>query len=91
MPPQPPRRRHHLQGGDVAGGGQDHVGLGAVVVARPAPDRRPAGAVLPRRVHVEPLGLRLLVDDDEVHVVPAPEAMIRDGQQAVGVRWQIDT
>jgi hypothetical protein len=32
--------------------------------------------VLARRVHVEPLELRLLVDDDEVHVVLAAQAVV---------------
>ena len=39
---------------------------------------------------VEPLELRLLVDDDEVHVVARPQAVIGDREQRVRVRRKID-
>ena len=43
-----------------------------------------------RGVHVEPLELRLLVDDDEVHVALASQAVVRDGEQTVRIRGQVD-
>ena len=46
--------------------------------------------MLDGRLHVEPLQLRLLVDDDQVDVVAAAEAMVGHREQAVGVRRQID-
>ena len=44
----------------------------------------------PRRVDVEPLELRLLVDDDQVHVVAAAETVVGDGEEAIGVGRQVD-
>ncbi len=41
-------------------------------------------------VYIEPLQLGLLVDHDQVHVVAAPEAVVCDGEQAVGVWRQVD-
>ena len=38
---------------------------------------------------VEPLQLKLLVDDDEIDVVQAAQAVIRYRQQTVGIRRQI--
>jgi hypothetical protein len=34
--------------------------------------------------------LRLFVDDDQVDVVFAAQAVVGHGQQAIGVRWQVD-
>ncbi len=41
-------------------------------------------------LHRQPVGLQLLAGDDDVHVVPRPQAMVVGGQQGVGIRWQID-
>jgi hypothetical protein len=46
--------------------------------------------VLERLVHRQPLGGRLFAGDDDIDVVPATQAVIGNGQQAIGVRWQID-
>ena len=54
------------------------------------PDRRTARAVLGGCLAIEPLQLRLLVDDDEVDVALAAQAVIGDRQQAVGVGRQVD-
>ena len=45
--------------------------------------------MLDRLVHGQPLRGRLLAGDDDVHVVAAAQAVIGDGQQAVGVGRQI--
>ena len=42
-----------------------------------------------RLVDAEPLELRLLVDDDQVDVVPAAEAVIGDREQTVRIRRQV--
>ena len=42
-------------------------------------------------VHGQPVRLRLLAGDYDVHVLAAPQAVIGHGQKRVGVRWQIDT
>ena len=79
-----------FEGRHVPRARQDHVGLAAPVVARPLPDPGAGGAVGGRRVHVEVLEGRLLARHDHVDVVPAPEAVPRDREQRVRVRWQID-
>ena len=83
-------RGQRLERRHVAGAGHHHVGLAAAIVARPFPDADARGAVLDRRVHVEPLRRRLLARDDDVDVVPAAQAVIGDREQRVGVRRQID-
>ena len=79
-----------LQSRHVAAAGHHHIGLGAAVIAGPLPDTEPSLAVLERLVHRQPLGGRLLAGDDDIDVVPAAQAVIGNGQQAVGVRRQID-
>ena len=59
-------------------------------VPGPAPRSTPRRAVRGRRLEVEVLELRLLVDHDEVHVVVAAEAVVGHREQAVGVRRQVD-
>jgi len=82
-------RRHRLQRRHVAGAGENHVGI-VRTSGRPFPHRRAAGAVVARRRQIEPLQLRLLVDDDEVHVVAAAQAVIGDREQTVGVGREVD-
>ena len=76
--------------GDVAGRGHHYIGFAALVVARPVPDADALGAVLDGGVHVHVLQVHLLVGDDHVDVVLAPQAVIGDGQEAVHVRRKID-
>ena len=78
-----------LDGRHVPGAGEDDVGI-AVVVARPVPDADAAGAVQQGVVHAEPRRRRLLAGHDHVDVVAAAQAVVGDGQQAVGVRRQVD-
>ena len=88
--PQQVDRRQRFERRDVAGAGHHDIGLTALIVARPLPDADASRAVPDRRVHVEPLRRRLLARDDDVDVVPAPQAMVGHGQQRVGVGRQID-
>ena len=76
-------RRH------IAGRGHDEIGFGASVRARPVPDANPRRAVADRIVHAEPLRRRVLAGDDDVHVVPAAEAVIDHTEQAIRVGWKI--
>ena len=87
---QPASRRHRLERRDVAGAGQTTSGSAPWSLLAQCHTRRAAGAVFDGRVHVEPLELRLLVDDNQVHVVTAAQAMVRDRQQAVCVWRQVD-
>ena len=88
-------RGQQLHGGDVAGAGQHHVGRrrrrssSVSVPAQsqtPAPSRQCAAACVGGQV----LQLGLLVDDDQVHVVVAAQAVVGHRQQAVGIRRQVD-
>ena len=88
--PQQVDRRQRLERRHVAGAGHHHVGLAALVVARPLPDADARGAVADGRVHVEPLQLGLLAGHDHVDVVAAAQAVVGHRQQAVGVRRQVD-
>ena len=87
---QEAHRRQSLERRHVARARHDHVRVPAAVVARPFPDADAGGAVLDGGAHVEILELGLLAGHDHVHVVAAPQAVIRDGQQGVGVRREID-
>ena len=79
-----------LQRRHVARRRQDDVGLAVVVIAGPFPDADAGRAVLDRRVHAEPLQLRLLAGDDDVDEIARTQALVGDAQQGVGVRRQID-
>ena len=83
-------RRKRFQGGDVSGAAHHHVGIAALVVARPFPNADPGRAVFDGRVHIEILERRLLPRHDHVDVVAAAETMVHDRQQRVGVGWKID-
>ena len=43
-----------------------------------------------RFLHIEPLELWLLINDNQVHVITAAEAVICDREQAIRIWWQID-
>ena len=66
--------------GDIAGAGQNHVGLSAPAGAGPIPHAQPFGAVHHRLIHAQVLEGRLLAGDDDVDVVAAAQAMVRDRQ-----------
>ena len=83
-------RGERLERGHVPGAGHDHVGLPPAVAARPFPDADAAAAVLDGGVHAQPLRSRVLARHDDIHVVPAAQAVIDHRQQTIGVRRQID-
>jgi hypothetical protein len=42
-------------------------------------------------LHIEKLKVFLLVGDDDVDVVGASQAVVTDREQAIRIRWQIDS
>ena len=81
--------REDLERRRVPATGHDHVRLGILIVAGPWPDPDAFRAVHHRRVHGQPLGQRVLSCHHDVDIVPAAQAVIDDGQQAVGVGRQV--
>ena len=82
-------RRQRLLGRYVARARQHDV-RPLVLGARrcPLPDPRAGRAVAVRLLEREVLQVRLLVDDDQVDVVLAAQAVVHDRQRRVGVRRQ---
>ena len=80
----------NLQRGRVAAAGHHHVRLGALVVAGPLPDADAFRAMHHGGVHGQPLRKGVFAGDDDVDVMPAAQAMIKDREQAVGIRRQIN-
>ena len=78
-----------LQRWNVSGAGHHHIRI-AAIVAGPFPDARTGGAMADGTFDVESLPGGLFARDDQVDVTAAAQAMIRDGQEAVRVRRQID-
>ena len=78
-----------LQRGDIAAAGHHHVRFRALVVAGPVPDANPPGAVFYCGIHRQPLGRLVFAGDHDVDVMAAPQAMVPDRQQAVGVGRQV--
>ena len=89
MAPQPPRRRHDFLGRNVAGRREHDIRLLCAATTGPFPYRSATRRVLFRCVDVEPLQLGLLVNDDQVDVIAAAQAMVRHRQETVRVRWQV--
>ena len=90
LAPQEIDGRQRLERRHVAAARHHDVGIGVVVVARPRPDPGALGAVLDRRVHVEPLRRGLLAGDDHVDVIARPQAVIDGREQRVRVGRQVD-
>ncbi|MGY3465331.1 hypothetical protein ACVW0I_002202 [Bradyrhizobium sp. LM6.11] len=79
------QRRH------VTGAGHHHVGLlSHVFRAGPAPDADAGIAMRGRFLHRQPLRRRLLAGDDHVDAIIGAQAMVRDPQQRVGIRREVD-
>src|SRR5579872_251529 len=70
-------RGKSLHGDDVAGAGYHYVGLGALIVARPRRNADAFFAVCDRRIHIQVLKMRLLISDDDIYIVNAPQTMVR--------------
>ncbi len=83
-------RRERFERGHIAATGHHHVRLAALVVAGPFPDADAGGAMFDRLVHRQPHRRGLFAGDDDVDVIAAAQAMVGDGEQAVGIGRQID-
>ena len=79
-----------LLGQDVAGTGHHHVRLRAASLLAHSQMPMPLVQWMTACVHVQVRQVRLLVGDDDVDVVFAAQAVIRDAQQTVGIGRQID-
>ena len=79
-----------LQGGGLPAAGQDDVRLSTLVVGGPLPDADAVGTVLDGLVHGEPLGPGVLGGHHHIDVIPAFDTVVKDGEQAVGVRGQVE-
>ena len=73
----------------IARASHDHVGITGIITG-PMPNARASGAVANRRIHLEPLPLRLFAGDDDVHIVKAAQTVIRDREQTIRIRRQIN-
>ena len=91
MLPQQRRRCQSLHRRNVAAARHHDVRFAIPVAARPLPDARTLGAVRYRGIHVEIRQMRLFVGDDHVDIVGATQAVIRDREQAIGIRRQVYT
>lgn len=65
-------------GRHITTGGEDDVGVETLIVASPVPDSDTFGAVLDGLFHVEELEVILLICNDNIHIVDALEAVVRD-------------
>src|SRR5260370_9223937 len=79
-----------FKGGDITRTSHLPIRFSALIGTRPIPDADAASAMLDRGFHSEVLRRGLLASDDDVDVIAAAKAVIRDGQQTIGVRRKID-
>ena len=77
--------------GHVAAAGHHHVRFRALVAAGPLPDANPFGAMFNRGIHGQPLRRLVFARDHDIDIMPAPQTMIPDRQQAVGVGRKVHT
>ena len=84
-------RSQRLQGGNISGTGHDHIGLSAFVVTGPFSNPDTSCAMLDGRIHAEKLQTRLFPRDNSVDEISTSETFIRDNQQAIGIRRQINS
>lgn len=80
-----------FQRGHVTTASHDDIGIAALIAARPVPNADAGGAMPDGLFHREPYRRWLLAGDDDIYTVAAAKAVIGDAQQAICVRWQIDT
>src|SRR5262249_8278118 len=76
--------------GDIAGGCHNQVGLAALIATCPVPNTDALRTVLDSGVHVQVLEVQLLVGNDHINVVLAPESVIRYRQQTFRVGRQVN-
>src|SRR5882672_358048 len=84
-------RRKRFQSRHVTGAGHNDVRLATFVVAGPTPNADSRRAMFDGGVHIQPLRRGLFARNNDVDIVAAPQAMIGDRQESIGIRWQIDT
>src|SRR5437667_31716 len=77
---KPPRRRNSFHSHDITGTTQHHIRLKVTFIACPVPYGQTTGAVFNGFLHVQELKVRLLANDNEVHIIPAAETMVSDGK-----------
>src|SRR6516225_11230167 len=75
---------------DITAAGHDDIRLGALVVARETPDADALGTVDYRLVDGAELQMLLLVRHDDVDAIGRTQALVRNHQPCIGIRWQID-
>ena len=90
MLPQKIDRRQCFERGDVARTDHHRIGFSPVVGTCPLPNADPSCAMFDGRIYVEPLQCGLLAGDDHIDIMSAPQTVICDRKQAIGVRWQIN-
>src|ERR1044071_268498 len=83
-------RCERLECWHVPGASHHHVWLTAPVVPGPRPDADPRCAVLDGGVHAEPLRRGLFAGNNDIYVIAAAQAMVRDREQRVRIGWEID-
>ena len=82
-------RCERLERGHVTAARHHDVGLDALIVACPLPHADTLRAVRERVVHRQPLRRRMLAGDDDVHVVPAAQAVVHHRHKAVRIGRQV--
>src|SRR5215471_6623828 len=79
-----------LERRNVSSAGQNDIGFSITIVRGKLPSRSPSGAVSHRLVHIQPLKAELFAAGDDIHVVPAAQAMIEYTEEAIGVGRKIN-
>src|SRR6516162_1509584 len=74
----------------IAAAGHDDIRLRALVVARETPDADALGTVDYRLLDGAELQVLLLVRHDDVDAIGRTQTLVRNHQQCVGIRWQIN-
>src|SRR6187402_1078115 len=82
-------RSERLEGGNVAATRHDKVWRPVAIIASPIPNADAGCTVTEGCIHREPLRGWMLACNYNIDVMPAAQAMIDDGQQAVCIGWQI--
>ena len=81
----------YLQRRSISAARHHHVRFdGFLIVAGPLPDTDSFGAMDNCGVHCQPLREGVFAGNHYIDVIPAAQAVIKDGKQAIGVGRQID-
>ena len=79
-----------LQRRHIPAAGHDHIRRLTLIVAGPRPGADARSTMPGGSVHRQPLRCRVLAGNHDIDILPTPQAMVHHGQQAVGIRWQVD-